>query len=216
MASWIVHLRVAQQLLDQVPQLEAESFYVGNLAPDCGIPSGTDGTFDPPQSVTHFLTGKGKNTADPERFYREYVLNSPSADRSFLLGYYCHLHTDLLWSSLIAIPVKEKFSAELDRDEKLFWKNVKKDWYGLDHDYLIQNPDFEGYRIICTLTGVDQSPLDFYPENAIISQILHIRRFYQECDFDSDRSGKYLTCSEMDRFVIIAAKDISKRLKNLL
>ncbi len=216
MASWIVHLRVADLLLDWFRELDAETFYIGNLAPDCGIPTGEDNTFEPPQKITHFLSGKGKASADPERFYREYVNDCKDEHRSLLLGYYCHLHTDLLWSHMAAIPTKERFANELQSDKNEFWQNVKKDWYGLDHDYLLDNPDFEGYKMICSVEEVDQSPLDFYPPNAILYQIKNIRRFYSESDFETGRTGRYMTKSEMDSFVIEAADDIAKRLKTLL
>ena len=215
MASWIVHLRVAEQILKELPQLEDESFYIGNLAPDCGIPTGEDNHFEPPQKVTHFLADKGKASADPERFYREYVVDCKSEHKSFLLGYYSHLHTDLLWSYLVAIPVKKRFSDELISDKKLFWKNVKKDWYGLDHDYLVENPNFSGYRAVCSVTDIDQSALDFYPEGAIMLQMGNIQRFYNENDFETGRTGRYMTKSEMDDFVKKAAEEIAKRLKNL-
>lgn len=216
MASWIVHLRVAQEIYDSLWGLDEETFYVGNLAPDCGVPVGNSGTFAPPQKVTHFLSGEGKITADPERFYSEYIIGCNPKQRSFLMGYYCHLHTDLMWSRMVAVPVKDRFADELERNTKRFWKDVKKDWYGLDHDYLAQFPEFRGYKVICSVKNVDQSALDFFPDGAIIHQIENIRRFYAEGDFVGGRTGKYLTGSEMDQFVKIAASDIAERLKNLL
>ena len=37
MASWIVHLRIADQLLDRIPDLRSTEFVVGNIAPDSGM-----------------------------------------------------------------------------------------------------------------------------------------------------------------------------------
>ena len=37
MASWMVHLRIADRLLDSLPGLSAVDFVVGNIAPDSGI-----------------------------------------------------------------------------------------------------------------------------------------------------------------------------------
>lgn len=216
MASWIVHLRVAETILKALPYLDNETFYIGNLSPDCGIPSGDDGAFDPPQKITHFLSGKGKASADPERFYREYAADCKPEHKSFLLGYYSHLHTDLLWSHLVAVPLKERFADELTADKKLFWKNVKKDWYGLDHDFLVENPDFGGYKAVCAVKHIDQSALDYYPDGAILLQMANIKRFYEENDFGTGRTGGYMTKEEMDDFVEKAAMDITKRLKNLL
>ena len=39
MASWMVHLRIADRLLDSLPGLSAVDFVVGNIAPDSGIPN---------------------------------------------------------------------------------------------------------------------------------------------------------------------------------
>ena len=39
MASWMVHLRIADILLDQLPGLRPVEFIVGNLAPDSGVPN---------------------------------------------------------------------------------------------------------------------------------------------------------------------------------
>ncbi len=41
MASWIVHLRIADQLLDQIPDLKSTEFVVGNIAPDSVSPTRT-------------------------------------------------------------------------------------------------------------------------------------------------------------------------------
>jgi hypothetical protein len=39
MASWIVHLRVTDKLLDQIPDLSPVEFVIGNIAPDSGVPN---------------------------------------------------------------------------------------------------------------------------------------------------------------------------------
>jgi len=38
MASWIVHLRIAELLLGMIDGLDAPYFAIGNIAPDSGIP----------------------------------------------------------------------------------------------------------------------------------------------------------------------------------
>jgi hypothetical protein len=38
MATWIAHLRLAENLLETIDGLEAASFALGNIAPDSGIP----------------------------------------------------------------------------------------------------------------------------------------------------------------------------------
>ena len=48
MASWIIHLRIAENLLGWIPNLNAEKFALGSVAPDPGI-------FD---EITHFDTAR--------------------------------------------------------------------------------------------------------------------------------------------------------------
>jgi hypothetical protein len=38
MASWIVHLRIAENLLAKFPELDERQFAIGNIAPDSGWP----------------------------------------------------------------------------------------------------------------------------------------------------------------------------------
>ena len=52
MASWMIHLRVADLLLDRVPDKTA--FVVGNIAPDSGVPSADWSQYFPPKSVSHY------------------------------------------------------------------------------------------------------------------------------------------------------------------
>ncbi len=53
MATWIVHLRIAENLLACIPALDAAQFAIGNVAPDSGIPDEKWEKFDPPPEVTH-------------------------------------------------------------------------------------------------------------------------------------------------------------------
>lgn len=54
MASWIVHLRIADQLLDQIPDLKSTEFVVGNIAPDSGIPNEDWSAYTPSPVLSHF------------------------------------------------------------------------------------------------------------------------------------------------------------------
>ncbi len=102
MATWIAHLRLAENLLPMICGLDTHSFAIGNIAPDSGIPDEKWERFDPPSEVTHFLVSgnEGKHSADLE-FYHRYVASLNPLDNteqfSFLLGYFFHLVTDNLW-----------------------------------------------------------------------------------------------------------------------
>ncbi|MDE7285045.1 MAG: hypothetical protein K2N85_15900 [Lachnospiraceae bacterium] len=53
MASWIIHLRVAQQLYQQLDIEQIDAFILGNIAPDSGVPSEDGSGFIPDAAVSH-------------------------------------------------------------------------------------------------------------------------------------------------------------------
>lgn len=56
MASWMVHLRIADKLLEEIYNLSTTEFVVGNIAPDSGIPNKDWSAFTPSGDVSHFKT----------------------------------------------------------------------------------------------------------------------------------------------------------------
>ena len=114
MATWIVHLRLAENLLEEIPDLDRDAFALGNVAPDSGIPEGNWEHFSPPLEVSYFQDPDLERcTIADLNFYRRYlstgVRTSDDARRfSFLLGYIFHLVTDNSWADRIARPTMEK------------------------------------------------------------------------------------------------------------
>ena len=53
MASWMIHLRIADKLLDRIPGLSPIEFIMGNMAPDSGVPNADWSAFSP--STAEFL-----------------------------------------------------------------------------------------------------------------------------------------------------------------
>ena len=97
MASWMVHLRVAQALgapFTGTPQ-EATAYYVGAVGPDCGAYI-AENVFDPPTQVTHWAPDGYKRNCDAPAFRAAYLEGKallPEA-RAFYTAYYIHLLTD--------------------------------------------------------------------------------------------------------------------------
>ena len=56
MASWMVHLRVADKLLERLSKVEETEFIVGNIAPDSGVPNADWTAYAPSTKVSHFKT----------------------------------------------------------------------------------------------------------------------------------------------------------------
>ena len=52
MATWIVHLRLAENLMQMIEGLDAPQFAIGNIAPDSGMPDEKWEKFEPPVEVT--------------------------------------------------------------------------------------------------------------------------------------------------------------------
>lgn len=219
MASWIVHLRIAEKLLDQIEGLDPGQFAIGNVAPDSGRPDEKWETFDPPSEVTHFQTteSKGKiEVIEDLRFYRGYMQDKVSLEEdpkrfSFLLGYFFHLVTDNMWSERIARPTRERYLEDFERNSEFIWE-VKKDWYGLDFAYVRSHPDSLFWTVFLD-AGYEQEYLSYFPEGAISEQLAYIREFYQRTDEKVEESLRlenniYLNEAEMSLFVDGAYRDL--------
>jgi hypothetical protein len=219
MASWIVHLRIADNLLEHLPFLDAGQFAIGNVAPDSGVPDEKWETFDPPGEITHYQTpessGKIKVIEDL-RFYRDHLKDQVSLKDdperfSFLLGYFFHLVTDNLWSARIARPTYERYRAEFDANPDFIWE-VKKDWYGLDFTYVRSHPDSLFWTDFLT-AQYDTEYLEHFPPGAIADKLTYIKEFYQRTDEQVKSSlrlsgNMYLNEAEMALFVDGAYRDL--------
>ncbi|QUI23902.1 zinc dependent phospholipase C family protein [Vallitalea pronyensis] len=200
MATWGIHIRIAEKLLDKYGDLDEVSFLVGNIGPDCGKPNEDWSSFTPSKEVSHWMDENRTFRAD--LFYSEY-LDSPLSDkkeRSFLLGYYVHLLTDRAWRNMIN-DKKETHEAyaPLIEDKSFIW-TIKKDWYDLDFKYFRDHPDCIFFRTFQHITSFPNY-LDYYPEDAIINQVRYITAFYTSPHDNLDRDYKYLTMDEMNIFI---------------
>ena len=224
MASWIVHLRIAENLLRPIRGLEAESFAIGNVAPDSGVPDDKWERFDPPPEITHFRirTASSRRSADLE-FYRRCLLPlrsqaNDTARLSFLLGYFFHLVTDNLWIDDIYLPTRARFAAQFAADRRFIWE-VKRDWYGLDLEYVRTHPESIFWRVFLG-SRCKEDYLDFLPRSAIQQNLDYIKAFYQRRDDEMEktygqRPGLHLSIAEMDGFVTASGTrllDIYRRL----
>lgn len=214
MATWIAHLRIAENLLERIPGLDLGQFAIGNITPDSGIPNENWEKFRPPPDVTHFKRSKSvhKDIADLD-FYRDYLAEIQPDDIprfSFRLGYFFHLITDNLWTIQVGKPTQERFSEQFAADDKFIWE-VKKDWYGLDHLYVRNNPDCLYWRVF-----LDAEPasidLSFLSPEAITRHLGFVKKYYQIEDDEvkamMTRPKNYLSKDEMDGFIDDATEKI--------
>lgn len=199
MASWMIHLRIADKLLDQIPNLSPIEFIMGNLAPDSGAE--VEGGFFPDQTVSHFRVdgGSDKKDIDFEAYRSRYFSPALRAgydekQDSFYLGYYCHLLTDMCWSNNIAWPTRLQYPDAT-------WTEIKKDWYDLDRLYLKNRPGFRAFRAYLGSVGFENRYIDFFTPDAFERRRQAVTAFYLEEGPDPDRDYTYLTETEADRFV---------------
>jgi len=223
MGTWISHLRVAEQVFARIPGLDEVAFTYGNLAPDSGIPNQDWSAFTPPKEVTHFLShGEGEGRIRDLEFYRYYLAPLQSGDDpanySFMLGYFCHLLSDNLWSRRIGGPTKRAY-AELFADRAAAWEKIKTDWYGLDQRYVRDHPNSSFWRILMR-TPNPPTHVSFIPIEGLHRQLDYIRGFYSQPDaaWVLDRAYPYLNEATMSRYIADTAAslvEICQRLDEL-
>jgi hypothetical protein len=214
LATWIAHLRLAENLLEYLPGLNAAQFAIGSVAPDSGIPDDKWEKFDPPPAVTHFQNPQSAHRDNHDLdFYRGYLAGLDPQDSirfSFRLGYFFHLITDNLWSKLVGRPTLERYPEQFAANPKFIW-TVKEDWYGLDFIYVRDYPQSLFWRVFLE-AQLEAFDLDFIPGQAIDQQLNYIKTFYQRLDDEVraryTRSYVYLSQAEMDKFIDQATQDL--------
>ncbi len=221
MATWITHLRIAENLLQQIPELDEVSFLYGNLAPDSGLPNEDWTQFEPPRKITHYLDEASHVFLDLT-FYNDYLGGLEKVDHKFSyslrLGYYIHLLTDQFWWRKIISTTEtsnQNLFATKTRGEA--FDLVKTDWYDLDHRYLRDHPGFAVW-IKFFESEIPQIPLPFMPQKAFEIQMNYIKEYYATPDPDRvlDRVYPYLNMKTLDRFIDETSAVIAKLLKMLL
>lgn len=216
MASWMVHLRIADKLLDIFPDLSPIEFIVGNIAPDSGVPNEDWTKFTPSTKISHFKSETKK--ADPDAFAAKYFTPSQqstytSRQYAFYLGYLTHLLTDALWSDRIARPSFRKHLGEGASMTDPLVQTIKDDWYDLDFKYLRDHPGFRAFRVYLGCVGFVNEYMEEFSPDAFDNRRQYITNFYLEGKENLDREYLYLTEKEMDTFVEEATVEIQQMLK---
>ena len=215
MASWMIHLRIADKLLDKIPDLAPIEFIMGNMAPDSGVPNEDWSAFSPSTAVSHYRVddGKGRKLIEVHRYEQDFFtpeLRKSYNDQqySFYLGYYTHLLTDVLWSELITWPVREKFPSAS-------WDEIKEDWYDQDFLYIKKHPGFRAFRAYLGSVGFVNRYMDFFAPDAFDNRREYITSFYLQEQENLDREYRYLTEEDANKFVEDAIGHILARLEEL-
>ena len=222
MASWMVHLRVADKLLDRIEGITETEFIVGNIAPDSGVPNEDWTAYTPCTEVSHFKTylKDGAVKIDVERYLKQYFTaeqqNGYSREQySFFLGYLTHLLTDLEWIARIYNPSVAKYpEAHAEDSHKLLW-TLKKDWYDLDFLYLKKHPDFRAFRIYENAVGFVNRYMDIFAQDAFDNRREYITGFYRGGREDIEREYTYLTEAQAQQFVEDCVEAVLEKLEGI-
>ena len=223
MASWMIHLRIADKLLDCMPHLSPIEFIMGNMAPDSGVPNEDWSAFSPSTAVSHFRTdnGTGKKRIDLDTYVNGYFTPElrdgyTEQQYAFFLGYYVHLLTDCLWSDRIADPTRKKYAPMFSSQGQKFWEVIKEDWYDLDFLYLKKHPGFRAFRAYLGSVGFVNRYLAFFAPDAFDNRREYITAFYLQENHHLDREYPYLTEAEANHFVDDAAAALLAHLEEML
>lgn len=199
MATWIVHMRIANYFMKKYNILDNSQFLVGNIAPDCGVPSEDWSYYTPSKTITHWEREDG--SMDAADFKEQYIKEKTDSKYPFYLGYYFHLLTDIEWMKLYERKKQEPVFIQAAMQDQGIVGKVKRDWYGQDSLYLQTHPEFIFFTMFSKIDTFENIYFEFYPQNAFIRQIKHITEFYLSAEEDPDREFPFLKTSEMDQFV---------------
>ncbi len=208
MASWMVHLRIADRLLEHFDAPDETAFVMGNIAPDSGVPNEGWTRFEPPKYISHFKTKSDDNTfIDIEEFCSQFfnkkiIKTYSKKEYSFFLGYYTHLLSDVEWTERVYKPLFETYPKEAAEDiYKLVW-TAKADWYDLDFLYLRQHPDFRAFSIYEKAINFDNVFMDIFSRDAFENRRQYITGFYHSDNHGKlERTYKYLAPEAAEDFV---------------
>jgi sarcosine oxidase delta subunit len=221
MATWIAHIRLAQNLLDYGFQLAVEPFLIGNIAPDSGIQD-EQGNWSPPKKITHWQDINWN--IQPEDFYEQYLANKTANlsedEYAFLMGYYCHLVADTEWIGQIWQPMSRfpEWQAVINNPDDNDW-TIKKDWYGQDFIYLRDNPETL-YTSVFKQVAACPDYLSYLAEGAILRSVNRIRDYYENEEskqlsyahnypyLDKHGMDSYVECTTIVLIALLEAKGV--------
>lgn len=218
MATWIVHLRLAEKLYKELRNISIDktAFYLGNIAIDSGKVN-DDLTLSPPRYISHWFQDETKHSGCRYEDFFHTFLDEPKDlfSSSFYLGCVAHLIADNLWVQDILSATKEKYAEELKKDKKFILK-PKKDWYDLDYLFVRENQNFEPLNLLSKLNHFSNVYLPWFDEDAIQLKIDELLEFYQMTPDDLDHEYIYLNSDEMENFINHSVQIIETELLRLL
>lgn len=223
MASWMVHLRIADILLGKWEDVSPREFVMGSIAPDSGVPNEDWTAYSPDSRVTHFrITGEDGSSvirtesirAFADRYFNRSLREGyTKKEYAFFLGYWAHLIADVEWAQKVYRPSTNKFNKEFARDKQNLIRAMKRDWYDLDALYLKKHPDFRAFAVYEQAEGFVNRYMDIFSRDAFDLRRKYVVDFYRRemQKEDLEREYVYLTEAEADAFTERTAEIIQEK-----
>lgn len=208
MASWMVHPRVADRMLDRIPGISETEFVIGNMAPDSGIPNEDWTVFTPSSEVSHFRTtdDNGIKLIHEDWYIAKYFTKEQRRSysikqESFYLGYLVHLLTDNLWARDIVYPLRAKNFEAFEQNRAEWFRVMKQDWRTLDLLFLKEHADFRAFLIYEQAVGFRNAYMDFFAEDAFDNRRAYITQSYRTNAESVEAESRFLSDADIERFV---------------
>jgi len=207
MASWITHLRIADQIWKDNSDLHNNEYIVGNLAPDFGEPNNDWTVFTPPRTVTHWWNETTKKI-EYDRYFVEYM-NSENRKEAFFIGYYCHLLVDYYW----VMQIRTFFEKELQKSEGKYnpeqIKQYRKENMYFEKKYFSENRDKLIFKLFLSIERFPNIYLPFFSSTAFMNRIDAMRKIITRIDEAED--CQYLTEQIMNSWVDTVVACVKKQ-----
>ncbi len=213
MATWGAHIRIADYILDNGINLEKKEFVVGNIGPDCNRANEDWTAYIPSKKITHWYDETNK--MNPENFYNKYIKDIVFDDlkyKSFIVGYYTHLLSDVEWWGYVKSEILgHDFFERLYEDRNIKWE-LDEDWFQHDVVYLKNTLESSYYKI---LPYVDEFPiyLDYFNKNDFEDKIEYIRDYYENYKIEEGKKFKYVDSETIERIFERTLKTVIETLK---
>lgn len=217
MPSWTNHFRIADRLLDKTENLNLEYFLIGNIAPDCGLPTGKHGEYNPPSSQTHFTVQdiSNKDDCDYNFIYENYIKNEKDMDKkSFFTGYFVHLFTDCSFAQSIFPNIENRYGKFMEHPS--LWKEVKKEINNIDRNHM-KNYGSKSFEMFKTYSGFFENYPEWYKNDEISKQMKNITHFCSNTK-TMQMEYNYITPKQIDHFIDYTIENltIEIRKRNIL
>ncbi len=213
MATWIMHLRIAEKVKHIFDCLDETAYYVGAVAPDGGQMI-NNFTYVPPKDVSHWKredVSYEQRFKDNAEFFYKYIQNETDLHtRSLCLGYYVHILTDTMYVRDIIHPFIQK-------NGKPFWRanieQIRAGWYEIDFRFLAKNPHYRPLEVISGVHEFKNTYFDYFAEDDIIERVRFAVDVYTNASVNEN--AVFLTHDEQkaDEMIEYMAEDIIKILK---